>query len=192
MNAPKQARAGRKQYFPHLAGSLVLASGALMAFVGGWEGDNEFVVYADKLANDIPTVCKGLTRHVTSAPIVIGERWTPERCELEETAAMEKVQMHLAGCFKVLPPQEVFDAASSHAWNLGASATCASQAMAAFKRGDWALGCRRLSRGDDGAMVWSFTSHIDRATGKKVLVFVRGLANRRGAETSFCMRGIGL
>lgn len=186
MNAP-QRRAGRARYFPHLAGSLVLATGSLLTFLGTWEGDDQLTVYADTLAGGLPTVCRGLTRHVTSTPIVVGERWTREKCEAEEMAAVEKVQLQVAACFKVLPPQHVFEAASSHAWNLGAPATCSSQAMAAFNRGDWALGCRRLSRGDDGRVVWSFTSHIGR-DGKKVLTFVKGLANRRAAETALCLK----
>lgn len=177
---------GRARYFPHLAGSLILVSGSFMAFLGSWEGENELVVYADKLAGGLPTVCRGLTRHVTSTPIIVGERWTPEKCEHEEAVAAEKVQLQVAACFKVLPPQMVFEAASSHAWNLGAPATCGSKAMEAFNRRDWALGCRRLSRGDDGKVVWSFTSHIG-PDGKKVLTFVKGLANRRAAETGLCL-----
>lgn len=187
MSAPKQPpRPGRARYFPHLAGSLVLGAGSLMAFLGNWEGDEQFVVYADKLAGGLPTVCRGLTRHITSTPIIVGERWSPEKCEAEESAAVEKVQIQVGNCFKVLPPQRVFEMASSHAWNLGAPATCGSGAMAAFNRGDWETGCRRLSRGDDGKVVWSFTSHIG-LDGKKVLTFVKGLANRRAAETGYCL-----
>lgn len=170
------------------SGSIVLGSPALMDFLGRWEGKNQLVVYADPLAGGLPTVCKGLTRHVTSTPIVVGERWSPEKCDREERAAVEKVQLELAPCFVSKPPQTVFDAATSHAWNLGAPATCGSGAMAAFNEGDYERGCRRLSRGDDGKIVWSFTSHIDKATGKKVLTFVQGLGNRRADETKLCLK----
>ena len=175
-----------KKYFPHLGGSLVLASAALIGFLGHWEGAAQHVVYADKLAGGLPTVCKGLTRHVTRTPIIVGERWSAEKCEREELAALEHVQTALAKCFKVLPPQHVFDAASSHAWNFGAPSTCTSLAMQAFNRGDWDTGCRRLSLSDAGRPVWSFTSSIDSKTGVKIYTFVQGLANRRQAETSFC------
>lgn len=175
---------GKSRYFPHLAGSLILCAGSLVAFLGRWEGAEEFTVYADKLAGGLPTVCRGLTKHVTSTPIIVGERWTKAKCEREELAALERVQMQVAACFKTLPPQRVFDAASSHAWNLGAPATCGSGAMAAFNRGEWDRGCRRLSRGDDGTIVWSFTSRI--VNGEKVYTFVQGLANRRAAETDLC------
>lgn len=168
-------------------GAIVLASPDLMGFLGRWEGGAEYVVYADKLAGGLPTVCKGLTRHVTDTPIIVGEEWSPEKCEAEERRAVEMVQRQLAPCFQIQPPQVVFDMATSHAWNLGASATCGSKAMQAWNAGDWDLGCQRISRGDDGRLVWSFTSRIDPKTGVKELTFVRGLANRRAAETGKCL-----
>ena len=62
-----------KKFGPKLA----LMSTALVAFLAVWEagkdGDGSSRVYADKLANNIPTVCNGLTRHVTSTPIIVGE-----------------------------------------------------------------------------------------------------------------------
>lgn len=166
--------------------ALLAASPTLMTFLGSWESGSRrvLVVYADKLAGGLPTVCHGLTRHVTSTPIVVGERWTDERCEAEEQAAVQRVQQQLARCFKLPPSQTVFDMASSHAWNLGAAATCGSGAMAAWNRGEWELGCRRLARGDDGQLVWSFTSSI--RDGKRVYTFVQGLANRRAAESATC------
>ena len=157
--------------------SLVAGSAALMTFLHQWEG-REYVVYADKLANGIPTVCKGITRHVTDTPIVVGERWSAEKCDREEQAALIKVQGQLAPCFKIAPPEAVFDSATSMAWNVGAPSVCRSGAMQAWNQGDWALGCRRISRSDGGQLVWSF------AAGK----FVQGLANRRAAETNWCLR----
>jgi len=179
-----------KKYFPHLGGSLVLASAALLGFLGTWEGQAQHTVYADKLAGGLPTVCKGLTRHVTTTPIIVGQRWSAAQCETEELAALQRVQTALAQCFKVLPPQYVFDAASSHAWNFGHPSTCASLAMDSFNRGDWDAGCRRLSLSDAGRPVWSFTSSVHPHTGQKVYTFVQGLANRRQAETSFCRQGL--
>ena len=179
-----------KKYFPHLGGSLVLGSAALLGFLGQWEGQGQHVVYADKLAGGLPTVCKGLTRHVTTTPIIVGQRWSAEKCQREETAALQRVQTALAQCFKVLPPQYVFDAASSHAWNFGHPSTCNSLAMASFNQGDWDTGCRRLSMSDAGRPVWSFTSHTNPKTGAKTYTFIQGLANRRQDETSFCRQGI--
>ena len=180
----------RANYFPHLGGSLLLASAALLGFLGSWEGEAQFTVYSDQLAGGLPTVCKGLTRHVTTTPIIVGERWSKEKCDHEESAALERVQLALAKCFKVLPPQYVFDAASSHAWNFGHPSTCGSLAMASFNQSDWATGCRRLSISDAGRPVWSFVSRVDPKTGTKIYTFIRGLANRRQAETSFCLKGM--
>lgn len=159
-----------------VAAGLVLCSATAYEFIGRWEGKSEFTVYADKLANDLPTVCRGLTRHVTSTPIIVGEVWTPAKCEAEEKRAILQVQHELLGCFDRAPPQSVLDAATSHAWNFGSGKTCNSAAMKAWDRGEWDLGCRRLQFADDGRPVWSF------AGGK----FVRGLANRRAAERKMC------
>ena len=132
----------------------------------------------------------GLTRHVTSTPIVVGERWSVEKCVVEEANAIERVQRQLLPCFKRLPPPSVLDMASSHAWNFGHPSTCASLAMQSFNRQDWDTGCRRLSLSDAGRPVWSFTSHINPKTGIKTYTFIQGLANRRQAETSFCRKGV--
>lgn len=171
-----------------LGGTVTLLSPALLEHLQKWESGKQRVlkVYADPLAGGIPTVCNGITRHVSRTPIVVGERWTEERCVAEEAAAIERVQRQLLPCFKRLPPQSVLDMASSHAWNLGAPSTCASGAMAAWNRGEWQRGCNRISRGDDGRLVWSFTSRIDPRTGQKVYTFVQGLANRRADESSQC------
>ena len=162
---------------------LVLGSAALLAFLTTWESGAERVltVYADKLAHGIPTVCNGLTRHVTDTPIIVGERWTTEKCEREEARALEiHVQRPLLRCFKRIPPQSVFDAASSHGWNFGVRKTCGSLAMQAWNRGDWALGCQRIYRSDAGKPVWSYSG------GR----FYRGLQNRRQAEYRMCMRDV--
>lgn len=175
-----------------LGGFVTLLSPDLVAHLQKWESGPQraLIVYADKLAGGLPTVCNGLTRHVTRTPIVVGERWAPEKCVVEEANALERVQRDLLACFKRLPPPSVLDMGSSHAWNFGAQATCGSGAMAAWNRGEWERGCQRISRGDDGRMVWSFTSHIDQATGKKVFTFVQGLANRRADEATKCAGGL--
>lgn len=183
-----------RRYFPHLAGSLVLCSAGLWAFLGGWESggkDPVLTVYADKLAGGIPTVCDGLTRHVTRTPIIVGDTWTREKCDQEQALALTKVQTDLAMCFRRLPPQEVYDMASSHAWNNGAPNTCASLAMEAWNRGDWELGCRRLSYSDAGKPVWSYVrTGRTLPDGKPEMRFVRGLADRRKAETGRCLEGV--
>jgi len=179
----------RIKYFPHLAGTLVLASAALVGGKGlldRWEPakgspDAHLFVYADKLAQGIPTVCSGITKHVATIPVVVGEKWTQEMCDQQEQQALEKVQNQLAQCFKVLPPQSVFDSATSHAWNFGVSKTCGSAAMVQWNRKNYPLGCQLIAFQYDGTTPnWSFSD------GK----FVQGLHNRRLDEKQVCLKDI--
>lgn len=165
-----------KKILAGLFAGLVLCSAAVHEFIGRWEGEEEFIVYPDQLAKGLPTVCRGLTHHITSTPIIVGEVWSSEKCRREELAAIEKVQLELLNCFRVAPPQQVFDAATSHAWNFGSAKTCASESMQAWNKGDWQLGCRRLLVTDGGGLTWVYSGSQ----------FVRGLANRRAAEMVFC------
>jgi len=192
VNAPRSGIQPKVIWVAALGGAVTLLSPALIDHLQRWESGKGRVltVYADKLAGGLPTVCNGLTRHVTATPIRVGDRWTEEQCIAEEAAAIERVQRALLPCFKRLPPPSVLDMASSHAWNLGAASTCTSGAMQAWNRGEWQHGCQRISRGDDGRLVWSFTSHIDPRTGEKVYTFVQGLANRRADETVKCGEGL--
>lgn len=165
-------------------GELLLGTIIAAAFIAFWEGGKDSagsVVYADKLASGLPTVCAGLTHHVTTTPIIVGQRWSAEKCLSEEKKALLSVQLPLEQCFKILPPQNVFDAATSHAWNFGVRSTCQSSAMTAWNAGNWDLGCKRLAFADDGRRIWSYVRSGD---GYK---FVKGLANRRDAEYAHCI-----
>lgn len=173
---------------------LLLGTAAVAAFIGMWEGgkggDGSSVAYADRLAGGLPTVCAGLTKHITSTPIVVGERWTSQKCVAEEQKAIAALQRDLEKCFDRLPPQSVFDAATSHAWNNGVRATCGSQAMRAWNMGEWQLGCRRLAFSDSGTRVWSYVkTGRTLPNGKAEYRFVQGIANRRDAEQVLCAKG---
>lgn len=176
-----------------LAAGLLLASPALMDHLRKWEEGpkRQLTVYADRLAGGLPTVCMGLTRHVTATPIIVGETWPEAKCEREERAAVARVQAQLLQCFTVVPPQPVLDMATGHAWNFGAPATCDSAAMRAWNSEQWALGCRRLEFGDDGRRVWSYVkTGRTLPNGEPEYRFVQGLANRRADEHRNCMRGV--
>lgn len=173
------------RYFPHLVGSLVLASAATVGVLNKWEPakgspDAHLVVYADKLAGGLPTNCSGITKHVATIPVIVGDKWTPEMCLEQESQALEKVQNTLVKCFKTLPPQSVFDAATSHAWNFGAGKTCSSQAMKQWNAGNFKLGCTLIASTYDGKPNWSFSD------GK----FIQGLQNRRQDEVKLCLRDV--
>lgn len=170
-----------------VAGATLVAAGTLaIGIIAKWEpAKDPGLVYADALAGGLPTVCNGITKHVTKTPVIVGERWTKQQCADEEAVAIYKVQLQLAKCFVRPPPQAVFDMATSHAWNNGASATCGSMAMQAWNEGDWERGCKRLSRSDSGKPVWAYVTQPD---GSKR--FVQGLANRRADETKTCLENL--
>lgn len=171
-----------------VAGVTLLGSSPfLLDFLAKWEsgGRTQLVVYEDKLAGGLPTVCDGLTKHVTATPIILGERWSIEKCEAETQKAVLKTQNKLAKCFTKAPNQMVFDMATSHAWNNGVSATCSSLAMKAWNEGEWELGCKRLAVSDAGKLVWSYICS-SLPNGNRHCVFIQGLADRRNDEWAYC------
>jgi lysozyme len=166
-----------------VAAGLVFASDPLMEFLQKWEssGKRVLVVYADKLAGGLPTVCNGLTKHVTDTPIVVGDVWSDKKCVAEERRAMIKhVQKPLEKCMPADVPQSVFDALSSHGWNFGVGKTCGSVAAQYVRAGDFETGCKRIARDLKGKPVWSSSA------GR----FARGLFLRRLDEVKFCLRDI--
>ena len=167
------------------AGALALASAPLVVFLGTWEGSGQNTVYADKLAGGLPTVCKGITRHTSPFPVVVGDYWSPDRCAEVEHLVISKGQLQLADC---ITNQEVgqntFDALSSHSHNFGTPSTCASRAVGLINAGRIAEGCRALAWAPDGKTpVWA---SVTDAKGRKR--FIQGLHNRRLAEMELCLK----
>ena len=166
------------------AGVIVLGSGALAAFLGTWEGNGQNVVYADNLARGLPTVCKGITKHTSPVPVVVGEYWSDDRCAEVEKLVAQKGQLTLADCLTNQQiGQNTFDALSSHAHNVGTANTCASRAVGLINAGRIADGCKALAWAPDGKPVWAYVTN---AQGRKV--FVPGLHNRRRAEAELCLK----
>lgn len=166
------------------AGVIVLGSGALAGFLGTWEGNGQNVVYADNLARGLPTVCKGITKHTSPVPVVVGEYWSDDRCAEVEKLVVQKGQLTLADCLSNQQiSQNTFDALSSHAHNVGTANTCASRAVGLINAGRIADGCKALAWAPDGKPVWSYVTD---AQGRKV--FVPGLYNRRRAEAEMCAK----
>ncbi|UEB98520.1 lysozyme [Pseudomonas sp. HN2] len=169
------------------AGVIALASAPLVIFLGTWEGRGQNTVYADKLAGGLPTVCKGITRHTSPFPVVVGDYWSPERCAEVEQLVIRKTQLQLADC--ITNPdvsQNTFDALTSHGHNFGVTSTCASRAVALINAGRIAEGCKALAWAPDSKTpVWAFVTD---AKGQKR--FVPGLHNRRLAESRLCAEGL--
>ncbi|MCD5970428.1 lysozyme [Pseudomonas quasicaspiana] len=168
-----------------IRGALVLCSSSLVVFLGTWEGNGQNLVYPDQLARGLPTVCKGITRHTSPYPVVVGDFWSDERCAEVEHLVIEKGQFTLADCLNNQAiGQNTFDALSSHGHNFGNATTCASRAVALINAGRIADGCRALAWAPDGKTpVWAYVTD---AQGKKS--FVRGLHNRRLAEMELCLK----
>ena len=166
-------------------GAIALASATLMAFLGTWEGDGQNIVYPDKLAGGLPTVCKGITRYTSPSPVIVGDYWSDARCTEVEGLVVRKGQLQLADCLSnEAIVQNTFDALSSHAHNVGTANTCASRAVGLINVGRIAEGCKALAWAPDGRTpVWSYVTN---AQGKKV--FVPGLHNRRRAEAGLCAK----
>jgi GH24 family phage-related lysozyme (muramidase) len=174
-------------------GGLITASPDLTAFLHQWEDGGKQIrtVYADKLAQGLPTACNGLTNHTSRKPVVVGETWTEEECAAEFGHVLQADQRQIIECFEQRPPQSVFDAASTLSHNVGAGMACRSQAMQAWGRGEWNRGCELLAYTPDGKPNWS-----SRKTGRKLadgrpeMVFQQGLHNRRVAEMRLCKRDL--
>lgn len=164
-------------------GAIVMASASLLGFLGKWEGDGQNVVYPDKLARGLPTVCKGITRHTSPYPVVVGDYWSSERCEQVERLVVQKSQLQLADCLtNQAIGQNTFDALSSHGHNVGVPNTCASRAVGLINVGRIAEGCKALAWGPDGKTpVWSYVTDVQ---GRKH--FVPGLHARRRDEARLC------
>lgn len=168
-----------------LAGTLVVGSPALMYFLGKWEGEGQNTVYPDTLARGLPTVCKGITKHSSPYPVVVGDYWSEERCEEVEQMVVKNSQLKLADCITNLTiTQPVFDSLSSHAHNFGVAATCASRAVGLINAGNIRAGCHAIAWSPSGKPVWAFVTQPD---GSKR--FVQGLHNRRLDERKLCMSG---
>jgi len=164
-----------------VGGATVLAaSPALMDFLGRWEGQGQYVVYADKLAGGLPTVCKGITKHTSQYPIVVGERWSPKKCRAEEERIVLETQINLQRCVTHPVPQGVWDKLTSHAHNFGWPKTCGSESVAAINAGDLERGCDLLAYKPDGSPNWS---HVGEQ-------YIQGLHNRRKAERAECLAAL--
>lgn len=171
-----------KKLIAALLASLTLASPALLDFLEKWEGGADgMIVFADTLANGLPTTCYGLTRHVTDTPIMVGEYWPKEKCDRVYEKAIKEVQLDLLQCMSFAPPQTVFDGLSSLAWNVGYFKACNSQSAKHAKRGNYKQACNLLATTFSGKPNWSY------ASGQ----FIPGLQNRRiDNRDNLCLAGV--
>lgn len=155
------------------AGSLVLGSAAILGALKTWE-HQELVVYADKLANGLPTYCSGRTQ----PPRPVGQVLTETECnEIDRQTTIE----YGRGIMACIPAdkldQNSLDALTLFAINVGVRSACNSRAAALMRDGQRERACRALAVGPDGKPVWSFASGV----------YVRGLQRRRQYEANWCL-----
>lgn len=146
---------------------LVLASASLVAFVTGWEG-NENTTYTDIVG--IPTVCGGITDPALAIP---GKTYTDAECAAMNAKEIEDHGERAIQCVNVKLSQGEYEAYASLAYNIGTGSFCKSTLVKKLNAEDRAGACKEILR-------W------DRAGGKQV----RGLTNRRKAENQKCVEAI--
>jgi lysozyme len=171
----------KKKIIAGVIGGLVLASQPLLDFLSKWEGGSGgMTVYADKLANGLPTTCYGITKHVTDEPVIVGEYWSQKKCDRVMSVSLARVQTKLLDCINHRPPQNVFDALSSLAWNVGWPKACGSMSAKYSRMKDYKSACNLLANTFSGKPNWSY------ARGN----FIEGLYNvRRAARDNLCLVG---
>lgn len=147
-------------------GSIVVASAGLLAFLGGWEGD-ERQVYLDIVG--VATVCNGHT----GPDVKVGDTWTKEQCDAILRKDAEDHGEAVLRCVTVPLNQNQYEALASLTFNIGAGNFCGSTLVKKANAGDYRGMCTEILR-------W------DRAGGRQV----RGLTNRRKAEHAKCMTPI--
>lgn len=80
--------------------------------------------------------------------------------------------MRTDGTVKQPPPQKVYDAVVSFAFNVGTGNACSSTLVKLLNQRRWADACRQLPR-------WVYVKGV----------FNQGLDNRRAREMAWCLQG---
>lgn len=139
-----------------------------------WEG-NILHVYADHLADGLPTYCAGRT----DKGAVVGTKLTSDDCREVNKATLLEYGYAVLGCanWDYLTPNRLI-ALTMFAVNVGKEGACNSRAIRLVNAGDVAGGCGALATRPSGEPAWSF------AGGK----YVQGLQNRRQAERALCLK----
>lgn len=139
---------------------------------------NILAVYADKLANGIPTRCAGDTNHA----MAVGTKLTSDQCKEINKLTLIKYGVSVLGCtnWERLTPKRLIGL-TMFAINVGVNGACSSQSFKAINRGDIKAGCDLLARKPDGSPNWSSSMGVYR----------QGLQNRRQGERTLCLDGWG-
>lgn len=149
-----------------------LTSPLAYATLERWEGNIKHV-YADHLADGLPTYCAGRT----DRKAVVGTKLTDDQCrEVNKTTLLEYGYAVL-GCanWDYLTANRLV-ALTIFAINVGKDGACGSQAVRQINAGNVEAGCNLIARTPDGRPNWSNAGGV----------YVQGLQNRRQAESKLC------
>jgi GH24 family phage-related lysozyme (muramidase) len=176
--------------FQKVVGGLVIGGAGVITAMNQWERPpaertgGASVVYADKLAGGLPTVCSGHT----DWKMRVGTAYSKEECDSIDAGEAAKVSLAIIKCSghtdtnRVLN-QNHLDSLTLMGENVGAPSVCASNALRLIKMGLYAQGCDAIAHTPSGQPNWSFVTN-----GKGQKVFVQGLYNRRLFERDWCLR----
>lgn len=153
-----------------------ISSGGAVYELERLEG-NVLKVYADRLANGLPTRCAGDTNH--SMPV--GTKLTSDQCQAVNKTTMLKYGAAVLSCtnWDHLNGDRLIGL-TLFAINVGKSGACGSQSFKAINAGRIREGCNLLSTRPDGSPNWSYARGA----------YVQGLQNRRLAERDWCLKGL--
>ena len=176
-----------------IVAGLVLGSGSLLGAMAMWERPpaevaggtpGPSVVYADKLAGGLPTVCSGHT----DWKLRVGTPYTKEECDRIDKGNAEKYGLAIIKCSghtdtnPVFRNQYEFDAHTLNAINIGIAGKCGARSMKLLKAGRHEEACDAIAHAPSGKPVWSYVKK------KGVFVYVHGLYNRRLFERDWCLK----
>ena len=134
---------------------------------------NVLYVYADKLANNIPTYCAGRTDWNAK----IGDRLTSDQCKEVNKATILEYGFAMSECvnWDYLSAKRLIGL-TMFAINVGKKGACGSQAVKQINVGNVLAGCDLIAQTPSGAPNWSYADGV----------YVQGLQNRRQAERALC------
>lgn len=170
---------------PHVPATLArkgIIPGALLAALASplayttleqWEG-NVLTVYADHLANDVPTYCAGRT----DWKVPVGAKLTSDECIAVNKITLLEYGYAVLECtnWDYITPQRLVGL-TLFAINVGKAAACGSQAVRRINAGQVRQGCDLIAYKPNGDPNWSNAGGV----------FVQGLFNRRKAERALCI-----
>ncbi|HBN1719432.1 TPA: phage major capsid protein, P2 family [Escherichia coli] len=113
-----------------------------------------------------------ITRLDNTSGVIPGKTITERQAAEGLISNVLRVERALERCVKQQPPQKVYDAAVSFAFNVGTGNACSSTLVKLLNQRRWADACRQLPR-------WVYVKGV----------FNQGLDNRRAREMAWCLQG---